>query len=98
VDQWEYHNYDRDDVMRLLESEPTKTSLSTIQHEIDFYLTKADKPDTKFMVDCDVLEYWKGHEQQMPMLARLAAKYLPCGRLDLLPAKLPTSAEPQLET
>jgi hAT family C-terminal dimerisation region len=72
VDQWEYHNYDRDDVMRLLESEPTKTSLSTIQHEIDFYLTKADKPEKKFRVDCDVLEYWKGHEQQMPMLARLA--------------------------
>jgi hypothetical protein len=43
-----------------------------MEHEINFYLTKADKPDTKFKVKCDMLEYWKGHEQMIPMLARLA--------------------------
>jgi hypothetical protein len=59
-------------MMELLQSEPPKTSLSTIKHKIDFCLTKADDLKKKFVVKCDVLEYWKGHVQQMPMPARLA--------------------------
>jgi len=73
IDEWECCNNDRLEVMVALRSTTkTKTSLSTIEPEIDYYLTKADDTKKKFLTYCDVLEYWRGHEHIMPMLARLA--------------------------
>jgi hypothetical protein len=57
--------------MKLLRLERPKTTLSSIEHEIDWYLTKADK-NTTFKIEQDVLEYWREKEQQLPKLARLA--------------------------
>jgi hypothetical protein len=37
-----------------------KTTLKTIEHEIEDNLTKADDPKTKFLTGCDVLKYWCG--------------------------------------
>jgi len=73
VDKWECCNNDRLEVMVALRSTTkTKTSLSTIEPKIDYYLSKADDTKKTFLTYCDVLEYWRGHEHIMPMLARLA--------------------------
>jgi len=50
----------------------TKTSLSTIEHKIHYYLIKTNDPKKKFLTNCDVLEYWRRHEHMLPMLERLA--------------------------
>jgi hypothetical protein len=48
----------------------TKTSLSTIEHKIHYYLIKTNDPKKKFLTNCDVLEYWRRHEHML--LERLA--------------------------
>ncbi len=69
--KWSYRNYNDINAMKLLRLERPKTTLSSIQHKIDWYLTKADK-NTTFKIEQDVLEYWREKEQQLPKLARLA--------------------------
>jgi len=60
-DEWEYCNYDRPEVMATLKlAVKLKTTLTTIEHEIEHNLTKADDPKTKFLTGCDVLKYWCG--------------------------------------
>jgi len=68
---WSYRNYNDMNAMKLLRPEPPKATLSSIKHKIDWYLTKADK-NTSFIIERDVLKYWREKEQQLPMLARLA--------------------------
>jgi len=73
--EWEYCNYDRPEVTAALKlTTRRKKCLSSIEHEVEFYLNQSDDPKTILYTDCDVLEYWKGHQHVMPMLARLASE------------------------